>query len=379
MTADAAVRGIRELDQHGSVAIISAEPDPPYARPPLSKGLWKGRPIEKIWRNTQALKVDLYLDRRATRIHQRNGTVKDDRGDEYGYERLLLATGGSPRKLDSARDGAIYYRTLRDYKRLRQLADNHNSFIVIGGGFIGSEIAAALCMAGKDVTMVFREEAIGSKVYPRELARSLVDYYQRQGVRVVPNDSVANLMERDGRFTLWTQGGLEFQADGVVAGVGIRPNVELAKQAGLDVDDGILVDEHLQTSVPDVYAAGDVANFTHSALRMRMRVEHEDNALKMGQAAGRNMAGAGEAYTHVPMFYSDLFDLGYEAVGELNSGLETVVDWQEPFAKGTIYYLGQGRVRGVLLWNVWKKVDAARELLRETGPFTALDLKGRIS
>jgi 3-phenylpropionate/trans-cinnamate dioxygenase ferredoxin reductase subunit len=379
MTADAAVRGIRELDQNGSVAIISAEPDPPYARPPLSKGLWKGRPIEKIWRNTQALKVDLYLDRRATRIHQRNGTVKDDRGDEYGYERLLLATGGSPRKLDSARDGAIYYRTLRDYKRLRQLADNHNSFIVIGGGFIGSEIAAALCMAGKDVTMVFREEAIGSKVYPRELARSLVDYYQRQGVRVVPNDSVANLMERDGRFTLWTQGGLEFQADGVVAGVGIRPNVELAKQAGLDVDDGILVDEHLQTSVPDVYAAGDVANFTHSALRMRMRVEHEDNALKMGQAAGRNMAGAGEAYTHVPMFYSDLFDLGYEAVGELNSGLETVVDWQEPFAKGTIYYLGQGRVRGVLLWNVWKKVDAARELLRETGPFTALDLKGRIS
>ena len=380
MAADAAVRGIRELDPDGSVAIISAEPDPPYARPPLSKGLWKGRPIDKVWRNTKALNAELYLDRRAGQLHQRTRIVKDDRGDVYGYERLLIATGGRPKELDDlARDGTIYYRTLRDYRRLRELTDTRDSFVVIGGGFIGSELAAALCMIGKDVTLVFREEAIGSKVYPSELARFLVEYYQGKGVHVVPNESIANLMERDGRYTLWTQGGLELRADGVVAGIGIRPNVELAKQAGLQVGDGILVDEHLQTSSPGIFAAGDVANFHHSALGMRVRVEHEDNALKMGQAAGRNMAGADEPYTHVPMFYSDLFDLGYEAVGELNSGLETIVDWQEPLKKGTIYYLGQGRVRGVLLWNVWGKVDDARELLRQQGPFTAADLEGRIS
>jgi len=379
MAADAAVRGIRELDQNGSVALISAEPDPPYARPPLSKGLWKGRPIEKIWRNTEALGVDLLLDRRANQLHHRTRTVSDDRGDEYRYESLLLATGGTPKRLESAQGGTIYYRTLQDYRNLRELSDGRQRFIVIGAGFIGSEIAAALCMLDKDVTMVFREEAIGSKVYPKELAGFVGQYYEDKGVHVIANESVANLMERDGRFTLWTQGGLELQADAVVAGIGIRPNVQLARQAGLEVGDGILVDEHLRTSEPDIYGAGDAANFRHSALGMRMRVEHEDNALKMGQTAGRNMAGANEPYTHVPMFYSDLFDLGYEAVGELNSGLETVADWQEPFQKGTIYYLGQGRVRGVLLWNVWNKVDAARELLRQPGPFTEADLMGRIT
>jgi NADPH-dependent 2,4-dienoyl-CoA reductase/sulfur reductase-like enzyme len=167
--------------------------------------------------------------------------------------------------------------------------------------------------------------------------------------------------------------------DGVIAGIGIRPNLELAKQAGLQVDNGIVVDEHLLTSAPDIFAAGDVAKFYHSALGKGVRVEHEDNALMMGKLAGRNMAGADEPYTHVPMFYSDLFELGYEAVGELSSKLETVTDWQEPFKKGVIYYLSEGRVRGVLLWNVWDFVPEARALLSAPGPFSASDLKGRLS
>jgi len=170
-----------------------------------------------------------------------------------------------------------------------------------------------------------------------------------------------------------------FDVDGVVAGIGIRPNVELAQQAGLYVENGIMVNQHLQTSDPDIYAAGDVANFFHSALEKRVRVEHEDNALGMGKLAGRNMAGADESYTHIPMFYSDLFELGYEAVGELSSKLETVADWLEPFKKGVVYYLGDGHVRGVLLWNVWDSLPEARALLRAPGPFRASDLKGRLS
>jgi NADPH-dependent 2,4-dienoyl-CoA reductase/sulfur reductase-like enzyme len=145
------------------------------------------------------------------------------------------------------------------------------------------------------------------------------------------------------------------------------------------VENGIVVDKHLLTSAPDIYAAGDVANFFHSALGKRVRVEHEDNAVRMGKLAGRNMAGAAEPYTHIPMFYSDLFELGYEAVGELSSKLETVADWQEPFKKGVVYYLGEGRVRGVLLWNVWDFVPEARALLNAPGPFRAADLKGRLS
>jgi NADPH-dependent 2,4-dienoyl-CoA reductase/sulfur reductase-like enzyme len=163
-----------------------------------------------------------------------------------------------------------------------------------------------------------------------------------------------------------------------VAGIGIRPNDELARQAGLQVQNGIVVDEHLRTSATDIFAAGDVANFFHVMLGKRMRVEHEDNAVKMGELAGRNMAGADESYTHAPMFYSDLFELGYEAVGELNSKLEMATDWQDGFNKGVVYYLGNRRVRGVLLWNVWDKVPAARELLAEHGPFEAAELQGRL-
>jgi 3-phenylpropionate/trans-cinnamate dioxygenase ferredoxin reductase subunit len=164
----------------------------------------------------------------------------------------------------------------------------------------------------------------------------------------------------------------------VVAGIGIRPNVSLAEAAGLKVKDGIVVNERLETSAPDIYAAGDVANFYHVALGERTRVEHEDNALRMGKLAGGNMAGGNETYEHIPLFYSDLFEHGYEAVGELNGRLETVSDWQEPFQKGTVYYLKDGKVRGVLLWNFWKQVGNARELMMEKGPFKAEDLIGMI-
>ena len=164
-----------------------------------------------------------------------------------------------------------------------------------------------------------------------------------------------------------------------MAGIGIHPNLDLAKQASIKVKDGIIVNEHLETSARDVYAAGDAANFFHFALGKRTRVEHENNAVEMGKTAGRNMAGANDTYTHIPMFYSDLFELGYEAVGELSSRMEIIADWQEePFKKGVIYYMEDNRVRGVLLWNVWKKVDAARALMNEEGPFKEKDLKGRL-
>ncbi|HET9220930.1 MAG TPA: FAD-dependent oxidoreductase, partial [Roseiflexaceae bacterium] len=172
--------------------------------------------------------------------------------------------------------------------------------------------------------------------------------------------------------------GRELLVDGVVAGIGIEPNTTLAQAAGLHVDNGIVVDSLLRTNHPDIYAAGDVANFANPALGKRLRVEHEDNANTMGKVAGRNMAGAQEAYDHLPFFYSDLFDLGYEAVGELDARLDMVADWKEPFREGVLYYLRDGRVRGVLLWNVWEQVDAARHLIAEPGPFGPGDLRGRL-
>jgi NADPH-dependent 2,4-dienoyl-CoA reductase/sulfur reductase-like enzyme len=379
LAGDAATRGIRELDADGSIGLISAEPDAPYMRPNLSKGLWKGRPIEKIWRRTEE-RAELNLGRKVTRLDPQKKSVQDDKGDEYTYHKLLLATGGSPIHLPFGDGNIIYYRSFQHYLRLRKMADEREHFVVIGGGFIGSEMAAALTIVGKKVTMIFLEDAIGGLVFPSDLAHYLNDFYREKGVEVIANDSVASVQKEGERVVVQTGSGRRIETDGVVAGIGIRPNVALAQDAGLKVENGIVVNERLETSEPDIYAVGDAVNFFHSALGKRVRVEHEDNAVFMGKLAGQNMAGGSETYTHTPMFYSDLFEFGYEAVGEMSSKMETILDWQEePFKKGVVYYLNEGRVRGVLLWNVWKQLENARALLTEAGPFKATDLKGKLS
>lgn len=378
MTGDAAVRGIRELDPDGTIGMISSEKDMPYARPPLTKGMWKGRPFERVWRGTDKLTVEFHLGRTATDLDPAAKKVRDNEGDEYTYDKLLLATGGTPKKLPISGDDIIYYRTLQDYMHLRKLSDTRGDFLVIGAGFIGSEIAAALAMHDKHVTMVFRENTIGQSAYPADLSEYITEYYRGKGVELMPGDSVASMEKKGERFRIRTKSGQELEVDGVIAGIGIRPNVDLAKSARLEMKNGIVVDEHLRTSAADIYAAGDVAQFPYKLLGRSMRVEHEDNALRMGKQAGRNMAGANESYDHAPYFYSDLFELGYEAVGSLSSKLETYADWQEPFKKGVIYYLDGGRVRGVLLWNIWEKLNDATAVMGEAGPFTPEQLTGRI-
>jgi len=367
MTADAAAHAIREADAGGNIGIISADPHPPYNRPPLSKGLWKGDDPEKtLWRGTDKINVDLRLGRRVTAINTKQKTVTDDRGNVITYEKLLLATGGTPRRLPMQTGQIIYYRTFDDYTRLRALAGQTLRFAVLGGGFIGSEEAEALRIVGCDVTMIVPEDGIGARVFPADLSKFLVDYYREQGVDVRAGEGLADLQQSAGTVNVRTTHGKDIPVDVVVAGLGIQPNVELAEQAGLRVENGIVVDELLRTSTADVFAAGDVANFFNPALGMRMRVEHEDNANTMGAAAGRSMAGKGTPYTHLPFFYSDLFALGYEAVGELDPRLETQAVWKERFREGIIYYLKDGNVRGVLLWNTWGQVDNARAIIGTT-------------
>jgi 3-phenylpropionate/trans-cinnamate dioxygenase ferredoxin reductase component len=378
MTGDAAAEGIREMDPEGTIGLIGAEQDPPYNRPPLTKGLWKDKPYDSIWRHTQGRGVDLHLGRRATTLDAQNKRVTDDQADTYTYEKLLLATGGRPRRLPFPDEGIIYFRTVEDYRCLRAMAEQPQRFAVIGGGFIGSEIAAALAMQERDVTMLFLESGIGGRLYPAELCEFLNDFYRQKGVEVLAGESITGMERQGEQFVLFRSGGRQLVVDGVVAGLGIEPDVELAQQAGLHLENGIMVDELCCTSRPDIYAAGDVAQFFNPALAKYVRIEHEDNALTMGRTAGRNMAGDARPYHHLPYFYSDLFELGYEAVGDLDARLETVVDWEEPFHKGVIYYLKQGRVRGVLLWNVWDQVEAARALIAALQKFEPRELMGRL-
>ncbi|MCC6189881.1 MAG: FAD-dependent oxidoreductase, partial [Anaerolineales bacterium] len=330
--------------------------------PPLSKALWKGKPVDGIWRHTESHSVDLLLSRKVERVDPERQTAVDDRGDEYSYDQMLLATGGRPRRLPFGGGDILYYRTVTDFRRLHAQAERGQRFVVIGGGFIGAEIAAALAMNGKQVTLIFPEATLGARVFPDDLGRFLNDYYREKGVTVLSHTFVTGAEGRDTHVLVQTSD-RELTADMVVAGIGIQPNVELAQSAGLAVEDGIVVDELLRTTRPRIFAAGDVAAFYIAALDKRLRFEHEDNALSMGRQAGRNMAGAQAAYLHLPFFYSDLFDLGYEAVGEVDSRLETLVDWKQPFREGVVYYHAGGVVRGVLLWNVWNQVATARRLI----------------
>ena len=376
MTADAAVKGIRSIDEQGPIGIIADEPDPPYKRPPLSKDLWSGdASLDDIWCNTERKGAEILRGHHACALDARKQEVTLEGGEVTRYEQLLLATGGHPRRLPMGGDDVIHYRTCEDYRRLRALCDQADHFAVIGGGFIGAEIAAALCMNDKKVTMVFPESALCGLLLPTSFAKTLNRYYEDKGVTLVTGRKPSDIHRDEDDMLVHLENGHMFSVDGVVAGIGLEPNTQLAETAGLEVDDGIVVDAQLRTKDAHIYAAGDVANFHNPLLERRMRVEHEDNALTMGETAGRNMAGASQSYDHLPYFYSDLFDVGYEAVGLTDSSLDVITDLKNPQDKGCIFYLQHARVRGVIFWNLFDKVPAGRELIMAPGPHSEDDLR----
>jgi len=379
MTADAAVRGIREHDPDGKIVLVSQENVPPYDRPPLSKGLWtKKKKVEQIWRGTDKFNVDFHLGREIVSLDPGKKLGVDDQGSVYTFDKLLLATGATPIHLKEETGKVIYYRTFADYEQLRTLANENRSFTVIGGGYIGSEVAAALRMAGNPVSMVFMEDGICARLLPAAMSAQVNEMYSEKGVQVHPKQAVNSILRQDGHMVVQTEQGLTLEADVVVAGLGVRPNTRLAEAAGIKVDNGILVDESLQTSAPDIYAAGDVARYFNPALNRTIRTEHEENANLAGKLAGEAMAGHPVRYTHLPFAYSDLFELGFEMIGILDPRLPMVGDWQDPYRTGVVYYFDGGRVVGVLLVNTWGRIDKARALIESKDQPSAKDIKGYI-
>jgi NADPH-dependent 2,4-dienoyl-CoA reductase/sulfur reductase-like enzyme len=381
-----AVEGIRSQDTKGSILLASAENYLPYDRPPLTKKLWFGKKkVEEIFVHPQQYfddnNVDVLLNIKAIKIDPANKVVTFNDGS-CNYGKLLLATGGSPRRLNiegGNLDEIYYYRYLDDFIRLKSRVSKGTKALVIGGGFIGSEIAAALNINKVDVTMLVRGEYLVEQVFPKALGGAIQNDFIERGIKIFTQDSPVSIARRNNHFVTRTKNGKEISSDVVIAGIGIEPQMQLAKAAGLPVDNGIVVNEFLQTSSPDIYAAGDNANFPYQALARRMRVEHWDNAVNQGKTAGMNMAGANIAYTYMPYFFSDLFDFGYEAVGLVDSKLETYADWQKENNTGVVYYLEDGKVMGVMMCNVWEKVSAARELIKSNKRMTIPELQGAVS
>lgn len=378
MVADSAAKGIRSADSSGSICIVGQEPYQPYKRPPLTKKLWFGKPVSITELGTAQTQADILTSRTVVKIDPEKHQVVDSDGQVFGYQKLLLATGGTPRHFPFEDPEVIYYRTLADYYRLRELTAEGGHCAVVGGGFIGSELAAALRQAGMEVTLVVAEKSICARLFPDDVAQYLNHYYSDKGINVILNDTVTAVHRSDNTSRLQLASGQSVEADIVVAGIGITPNVQLAQEAGLEVSNGIVTDRYLQTSAPDIYAVGDCAAFVHPVSGKLTRVEHEDHAIQGGKAAGLAMAGQAQPYNHLPMFYSDMFELGYEAVGSLDSKYQVIYDWQERFAKGVLYYVDSNRVKGVLNWNVWDKVDQARELIMSESEVDYSSLSGII-
>ena len=382
MTAASAAQGIHEADSKGTIAMIGDEAQPPYNRPPLTKKLWMGKPEDIIWRDLPKSNFEIHNNCHIIQLDPQAKHLMDEEGHDYTYNKLLLATGGTPRKLPFGGDDILYYRTLEDYHTVRGWTAKGAKFGIIGGGFIGSELAAALAANHEQVVMVFPETGIGANIYPADLSNYITGYFRDKGVDVHTGVEIQDVQRAGNRLVLMAKDGQNFDVDHVIAGIGIRPNIELAKAAGINIagpeaGGGIQVDEYLHTNLPDIFAAGDVASFYNPYLQRQMRVEHEDNANTMGHIAGLNMAGRQTPYQHQPFFYSDLFDLGYEAVGELSSKLETFSDWKDPYRQGVVYYLKDGKVRGVLLWNIWDQVDAARDMIADGKTYQpSSELKG---
>jgi len=385
MAGASAVDGIRERDQRGRILLLGHEKDLPYDRPPLSKQLWTGgKKVEEVTLHDDAFykqnAVDVRLETRVTQIDPAAHTIRDEQGNAWRYERLLLATGGTPRQLTipgGDLEGISYYRSLEHYRRLRGAATAGKSALVIGGGFIGSEMAASLRSNDLAVTMIFPSSWLVSRVLPEALARYLTEQYRAKGVEVLAGDEPVSIAREGGGFVTRTRAGKEVRTNLIVAGVGITPNIELAKSAGLETGNGVIVNEFLQTSAPDIYAAGDIALFPEVGFGPR-RLEHWDNAVNQGKHAGRNLAGAGEPFTYLPFFFSDLFEFGYEAVGDIDSRLKTFADWQEENKTGVIYYLDGDRLRGAMMCGIFGQVDAARALIQKGSPTSPESLRGVI-
>ncbi|RBP61702.1 NADPH-dependent 2,4-dienoyl-CoA reductase/sulfur reductase-like enzyme [Brevibacterium sanguinis] len=380
MVADAAARGIRERDEDGGIVIISDDVDEPYTRPALSKKLWTDpdfTPEDNYMNTREDTGATIHLTTEATAVDAEAKTVETTAGT-FAFEKLLLATGGEPKSLDLEEgDRVIVFRTFADYRRLTELSGRDLDVAVVGGGFIGTELAAALAQNSTRTTLLFPDDTLGGSVFPPDLAESFHELYEDRGVTLIGGTKVSG-GRVDGETVELDCGGTTRTFDAAVLGLGLDPLTHLAEVAGIDTDDGIVVDESLRTSRPDVFAAGDVASYPDRILG-RQRVEHVDNARNMGAVVGRIMAGSDETYTHTPYFYTNVFDFGYEAVGTLDSGLSTIEDWQEPQSKGTVYYLGENdRVQGVLLVNLGEGLDTAREILAEDWPHTREDLIGRL-
>jgi 3-phenylpropionate/trans-cinnamate dioxygenase ferredoxin reductase subunit len=368
-----AAEALRADGYDGRLVLIGAEAERPYERPPLSKEYLRGEVgREKVYVHDEAYyaehDIDLRVGRSAVGLYPSTREVALDDGSRLRYDRLLLTTGAEPRRLSipgATLDGVMYLRSVEDADALRERIDGGGAVVVVGSGWIGSEVAASARQRGLDVTVIDPASVPLERVLGAEVGRFFGDLHSDRGVRMLLGTGVAafdggSVVER-----VRTTDGRAVACDFVAVGIGVQPRTELAAEAGIAVDDGILVDQYLETNVPGIYAAGDVASAHHPFFEHRVRVEHWANALHQGPAAARNMLGGRAAYDRLPYFFSDQYDVGMEYSGLARTWDRIVFRGDPASGEFIAFWLTGDHVVAGMNVNVWDVTHPIQRLIAD--------------
>jgi 3-phenylpropionate/trans-cinnamate dioxygenase ferredoxin reductase component len=366
-----AAETLRQEGFDGRLILIGDEPERPYERPPLSKDYLRGEVAEKPYVHSETFygdnEIELLTSTRVTgvKLGPRELLLEGDR--RLDYDRLLLTTGAVPRRLDvpgSKLDGIHYLRTVADSQRIGERIESGQRLVVVGSGWIGSEIAASARQKGCEVTVLEIGSLPLERVLGPEMGQAYLDLHRGHGVEFLPETTVERFEGEGSVQRVLTRDGAVLETEFVVVGVGVAPRTGLVETAGLEIDNGVLVDEHLESSVPGVFAAGDVANAHHPFYGRHLRVEHWANALNQGPVAARGMLGKPASYDEIPYFFSDQYETGMEY-----SGYAT--EWDEVVFRGDVsthefiaFWLHDERLVAGMNMNVWDVSDPIRELIR---------------
>jgi len=373
-----AAEGIREVDETGTIAILSSDMDKPYTRPALSKKLWLDEEFtgeDAFFDIEGETGAHLFLETTVTTIDKENHTVTAEDGTTYGYDKLLIATGGEPQTIEGPEDEhVIPFRTFKDYETLRKFSGEKQDVIVVGGSYIGTELAANLALNNTKVTFIYPEERLSEKRFPEELSKEYEEAYREHGVHLINKTKAESYSKEGEKLVVQLDNGKSIEGETLVLGLGVKPLLSLADEAGLDVNEGVVADKYLRTSDPDIYAAGDIVSYPDPILGQN-RIEHVDHARKSGTAVGKIMAGANQPYDHTPYFYSNIFDISWEAIGTLDTELDYFID--EVDGGKVVYFLKEDKPVGILTWNIQADLDKVRKILKNP-PASPNDLKGTI-
>jgi 3-phenylpropionate/trans-cinnamate dioxygenase ferredoxin reductase component len=373
LTGAKAAETLRDEGFDGRVVMIGTEAERPYERPPLSKDYLRGEVgREKVYVHDEGFypehDIELRLGSTAAELNTSRNEVVLEGGEVLGYQRLLLATGSEPRRLGipgAELDGVLYLRSVQDSDALRARLDGRGAVVVVGAGWIGAEVAASARQRGLEVTVIEPASVPLERVLGAEVGAVYRDIHTDHGTTMLMGTGVEAFEGGDAVERVRTSDGRTVDCDFVVIGVGAQPRVDLAAQAGLDVDNGVLVDEQLQTSAPGVFAAGDIANASHPFYGERIRVEHWANARGQGPAAARNMLGEALPYERLPYFFSDQYEVGMEYSGFAGQW-DRVVFRGDPASREFIaFWLIQDRVVAGMNVNVWDVNETVQRLIRE--------------